>query len=668
MTLSIHRFSSAFLLLAFAFACTPILPDLTFPETGSSGSASVEVNWSSETSVGLVFPSSGGSATVAIKATGNWEASISGAPVDWCTFSPSSGASVDTQFKVNVSANDSYMDRNCSITLVCGENRRTVVVTQKQKDAILVTPAKVEIPAEGSTLEVEVRHNTEFSYAVSKSATEWIVPVETRGMTTDKIRFEVRMNPDSEPRQGDISFMSGAVGETVHVYQEGLAPCIILTQKEFSVGADGGTVTVELKSNVDFECKVTEGSSWLKETSTRSTLSTHTRSFTVAANPDEKPRTGRIVFSNPSSGLSETVTVVQDRLVAFSLSPNHVELEADGGEFEVAVTSTIGYKVTSMPEWIKEVSTRATTSAHTFLASANRVEEPRSGVIVFCNDENVCIPVTVAQKQRNDAIDWNKEFYHRSLFMRFTATWCPACPIMYGTVLLAQERYPDKLIHVALHGYDSELYFPPMYKLDSQYHVTGYPTGIVDGRTEIRNEGEEIAAPKTIAAAKETESLLKTKTGVSVLSHVSGREVHIDLTVYAKKSGKYKLTVLILEDGIIASQSGASTLMFTHNDVARIEVSDLSGDSFSISKDNSFKDFSYTVTIPEKYDMAKMKTLVYVQAEFSSQNRYQSNNYGNYYVDNCLTVPLGESLKVPMLGSASGSNNEGIIPGKDIEL
>ena len=650
------------------FSCTPIPPDLTFPETGSSGSASVEVNWSSETNVSLVFPSSGGTANVAIKATGNWEASVSGGAVDWCSFSPSSGASVDTQLKVSVTANESYMDRNCSITLICGENKRTVVVTQKQLDAVFLTPSKVEVPSEGGTFEVEVRHNTEFSYAVSKSATEWIIPVETKGMTTDKVPFKVLENIESEPRQGNISFISGTTGETVRVYQEGVAPCIVLTQKEFEVGSGGGSITVELKSNVDFECKITEGSSWISEDKTRSVVSTHTRSFLVAANPEEKPRAGKIVFSNRENGLVETVTITQKQLVKFSLSPERVELEPEGGKFEIKVTSTIGYKVTSIPEWIKEVSTRATTRTHTFIASSNRVEEPRSGVIVFCNDENVCVPVQISQKPRVIDVDWNQEFYHRSLFMRFTATWCPACPIMYETVIAAQESYPDKLIHVALHGYDSELYFSPMYVLDNQFYVTGYPTGIVDGRTQIMNEGKEIAAPKVVTAVKETESLFKTKTGFSISSYMSGREVTINLTVYAKKSGNYKLTVLILEDGIKAMQSGAPTPIITHNDVARVAVNDISGERFSITKDNGYKDFSYTVSIPQVYAMDKMKILAYVQTEFPSSGRVQSRDYGNYYVDNCLTVPLGESLKVQTAESVSGGRNEGIVPGNDIEL
>ncbi len=649
-----------------SFSCTPIPPDLTFPETGSSGSASVEVNWSSETNVSLVFPSSGGTANVAIKATGNWEASVSGGSVDWCSFSPSSGASVDTQLKVSVTANESYMDRNCSITLICGENKRTVVVTQKQLDAVFLTPSKVEVPSEGGTFEVEVRHNTEFSYAVSKSATEWIIPVETKGMTTDKVHFKVLENIESEPRQGNISFISGTTGETVRVYQEGVAPCIVLTQKEFEVGSGGGSITVELKSNVDFECKITEGSSWISEDKTRSVVSTHTRSFLVAANPEEKPRAGKIVFSNRENGLVETVTITQKALIHFSLSPETVQLEQEGGEFEIKVTSTIGYKVTSMPDWIKEVSTRASVTTHTFIASANRVDESRSGVIVFCNDENVCVPVSVSQKPRNDGIDWNQEFYHRSLFMRLTATWCNWCPRMARGVYLAQSNYPEKIVHVALHGSNSDLIFPGTSSLESQYHTYYYPAGIVDGRVEVRSDVEETVSANAISAAKETESLYGTKTGIKISSVLSGRNLSVDMTVYAKKADSYKVTVLLLEDGIVGSQSGEQGL-YVHNDIARVAVTNIRGEAFLISKDNSYKDLNYSVSIPEGYHLDRMKILVYVHAPFGSSAKVRTADYGDYYIDNCRVVPFGSSADVETVQSHSGGN-EGVVPGHDIDM
>ena len=659
------------LLSVMAFACTPIPPDLTFPETGSSGSASVEVNWASGTNVSLVFPSSGGTATVAIKATGNWEASISGAPVDWCTFSPSSGASVDTQLKVTVSANDTYMDRNCSITLVCGENRRTVVVTQKQQDALFLTPAKMEVPAEGGTVEVEVRHNTEFSYAVSKSATEWIVPIETRGMTTDKVSFEVRMNPESEPRQGDISFISGTSGETVHVYQEGMPPCIILTQKEFNVGSEGGTVTVELKSNVDFECKITEGSAWLAEDKTRSTVSTQTRRFTVAANPEETPRTARIVFSNKENGLSETVTVMQAGVVFFSVDPKSVSVKGEGDTFSVAVNSTLGFGVYSLPEWIEVLSTgtRANTAVLSFRAAPNPHLDSRSGTILIRNDAGTQFSVSVRQEGADtQSFDWSRPFYHRSLIFCFTADWCGYCPIMHTSLEYAHEQLPDRFISINVHGNSSSYKFSGYDALDGQFDVTGYPTGYMDGRRIIDNYSETAYWNYVKRNLDEQESNYPCVTTAGVESTLSNGNVSVNVLMYFKEAGDYKVTVYLTESGIIGYQSdhvNGDRNNYRHDDVARISLTAPLGDKISVPAPRTVLERNYKVTVPAPYRPENMRVLVFIQRPFGSAVRLQDGPYGDDYVDNCFYTEVGTYVS-PAIVTGEGGGNEGVVDGKPV--
>ena len=67
-----------------------------------------------------------------------------------------------------------------------------------------------------------------------------------------------------------------------------------------------------------------------------------------------------------------------------------------------------------------------------------------------------------------------------------------------------------------------------------------------------------------------------------------------------------------------------------------------------------------------------MRVLVYIQKAFGSAPRIQSDNYGDYYVDNCAVVKLGEDLPLVLEGGGGGSGggegggNEDIIPGSEI--
>ena len=348
-----------------------------------------------------------------------------------------------------------------------------------------------------------------------------------------------------------------------------------------------------------------------------------------------------------------------------------MELDYTGGGFEVQVTSSFDYDIKSLPNWISVSSapTKAPTKTHSFSARPNNTEEARTGNIVFSNSEGGSLMVTVTQKAREIAVDWGKAFYHQSLIMRFTATWCGFCPMMQRAVLIAQEQYPNKLIHVALHGGRSDLEFGDGSLLQSLYRVNGFPTGIVDGRIKVYNTQVPEVAGNIIAAAKQTEQLYSTMTGISLNSTLSGRDLTIDLTVYAKKAGAYMVNVLLLEDGIFNAQNGAESGFAVHNDVARIAVTKSTGEAFNIAKDFSFKDFSYTVkNIPSSYKLEKMKILVYVQSTFSPGNVNQSENYGNYYVDNCVTVPIGQILNLMMADTVQGEGTEGVKTGNDINL
>ena len=631
----------------------------------------VKFDYESSTVVTLVLPGAGGNTSVSFSASGDWVARLADNTVSWCTLSPESGTAADKILTINTLPNDKFAERKCVVSLFCDGKSATIIVKQAEKDEFSLSESKVEIPAEGGSFFVTVSHTSDFDYSVSKEAEEWIRPLSTKAPSQDELGFEVLLNPESTPREGRVYFTSD-VGEcSVQVLQKGITECLIIPQKEYEIKQEGGTFTVNVKSNVDYDYAITEGASWISPVGTKASVTDSEHSFSVAANPKDEPREGKIVFSNKNLGLSETVIVKQKPVLVFSVSPDKVELDADGGSFYIQVTSSVDYQVASLPDWISEntAGTRAQTNSHGFSARANKTDASRTGRIVFSNGEGGSQVVTVNQNARTVDVDWSKEFFHQSLIMRFTATWCVYCPIMQRSVLLAQKLYPDKLIHVALHGGGSDLQFNDASFLLNQYKISGFPTGIVDGRIKIYNQDESVTAGNIIEAAKQTEKLYGTRTGVSLASALSGRDLNIDLTVYAKKSGSYKVSVLLLEDGIINSQTGAESGYYVHNDVARLSVTNISGNSFTISKDYSFKDFYYTARdISPSFKLENMKILVIVWTLFDSSNITQSEDYGSYYIDNCVTVPLGQAHKLMIADSAPAEGTEGVKTGDDINM
>ena len=326
----------------------------------------------------------------------------------------------------------------------------------------------------------------------------------------------------------------------------------------------------------------------------------------------------------------------------FEFSPSAIEVEPMGGLFTMKVRSSVDFHVQINDDWIKQVSVTGDPrlgATVTFSAEMNTGEE-RSGVMIVCDDKN-CYPVVVTQGDGSKL----KKGTHHSLGMRFTATWCGYCPIMSKTFHLAKDNLGDKFEYICMYATDGDYGFSDMNTLANQYGVTGFPTGIVDGRFEVENYSSEYAAGLIASAVEETETNYPAATAIGLESSLSGQNLTVKAEVFANCAETYKLTVILMENGIIGYQADytdGDQQNFQHDRVARKTLtSSISGDSFSIDEVGGTKSFTYTYTVPASYKKNNLMILAYVQRTFGSRPVIQSGNYGNWYVDNCRVAAVG---------------------------
>ena len=258
----------------------------------------------------LLFSSDEGEATVVFHSTGRWQAAfVNGRATDWCSMSESEGRGGTVTLLVKVRANHDYDERSASLVITCDELQRTLVVTQKQKDALILNSNLVRMGQGGGDFSLAVETNVGFQAVVEEAASSWIVPVPTKGLVKQEVGFTVLPNETPDSREGRIALSSSLGKETVTVYQEGEKRTLILGFHDIELLAEGGSFYVNVTSNLNVTHALQDGS-WVHEVESK-TFSTNTFYFPVDRNHGRTGRRDVVVFRDETRGISDSLRIVQ---------------------------------------------------------------------------------------------------------------------------------------------------------------------------------------------------------------------------------------------------------------------------------------------------------------------------------------------------------------------
>lgn len=404
---------------------------------------------------------------------------------------------------------------------------------------------------------------------------------------------------------------------------------------------EGGDFTLKIYASLPWSLEIVSPSvqEWVDVSPAEGEAGENEIVVSTASNRSEEPRSVSVRIS--CGDISESFDIVQNGIAEdgdyFTISPTTFYIPMSESEIAVSINTNLDYSVEMVNAgWISRISGEGVKEGElVFLAEENTEAVERIGIIRFHAGSDK-YDVKVYQEAWTSESWTEKTFYHRSLAMRFTADWCGYCPNMADGFKLAQALAPDKIEVVNYHDEGSGLAFPSTPDLKSLYGVTGLPTGVVDGRVLVRNTDEATIAYNVTEAMRETESKYPASSGISFKSTISGLTLSADITLYIKDAGDYKITAVVLEDGIVGYQKnyyGDDYYNYKHDGVARIALSDIFGDPFSTDSDNVTKVFSYRADIPSGYNKDNLRILVYVHKA-----------YGDYYIDNCVSGKAGTSL------------------------
>lgn len=336
----------------------------------------------------MSIPAEGGDCSFSFKTTDTWTASVINGRADgWLTFSPTSGMSGYVTVMVTASKNEGYEDRSATLRIVSGKNTTDLLITQKQKDALLVNATKYEVPEDGGDVSIEVKSNVNYDYTL-EDADGWLTEntAKTRAMETRTLSFVVSPNESTDRREGRIVFTDGNLKEVVSIYQgaakapEKPDPRILLSKKDITIESKGGTVKVEAVSGKNVSIKIPEGYGWIQEGNKEST---NTFYLTVSENSSLDNREGFVSFTDAESGFSENVNILQLSKDAIVVSKSSYSFGLEGGTLAMEVVSNMQVNASPDADWLSLVKSKAVDSQLVFSIAGAEAGTDRTGVITL---------------------------------------------------------------------------------------------------------------------------------------------------------------------------------------------------------------------------------------------------------------------------------------------
>lgn len=310
-----------------AFLCYACSNDKVGDETPEKPTIKIDPNENTSP----VFTSDGGNSTFHFTATSDWSASVMNTRADtWISVQPVSGGAGEITININFASNDSYDERNATIQIKCGEVVQNIVVSQKQKNALMLTTSRIEVPQSGGTIQAEVKANVQYRTEIPELYQDWITPASrSRALETSSLNFKIEASKNILQREGQIIIHEegGTLSDTLHIYQFG-GPIVVISRKEYIIPSQGETIAVEIESNTDYEVlPVTEA--WISLSDERS-VSTHTNYYVIAPNDTYDSRDARIIYRAKNSHVADTVKIHQVQKGVLALNPSQYNISGNG--------------------------------------------------------------------------------------------------------------------------------------------------------------------------------------------------------------------------------------------------------------------------------------------------------------------------------------------------
>lgn len=237
--------------------------------------------------------------------------------------------------------------------------------------------------------------------------------------------------------------------------------------------------------------------------------------------------------------------------------------------------------------------------------------------------------------------DWRQcEFDHHALMLAIE-NCDQSTSFHYDTELDVRLCYENGCgnIEIVKLLYAGENPTEQMDELMASVKIKTPPCAVVDFRKQSNGYA---CLPSSIL--DETGQLYGTASGIAIKSHVDEDILKVDISLYFKESGEYKIVVYITQDQSIYYAYYADRLFYmtiTDDFVTRYIPTKIMGDKFYVDNENSVKYRSYQVELEDNINRDNLRIVVALLRPYGEKEKNSDIEFGDYYVDNAFSAPVG---------------------------
>ena len=225
--------------------------------------------------------------------------------------------------RLSIDENENYETRTAKIKLYDKNSSASVeVILNQLSNTPTISAEKKEYEVDANKQNLDIKISSNVDYTVDLQGTEWISNrnAKTRTLATSTLNLSIDKNDGYDSRTAKIMLYekNGSASEEITITQKAKNE-IEIPNKEFIVDENGGTLNIEVNSNVDYKFIINDNcKEWIKEPSKTRGLTSHTHLLEISPLGDGENRTGTVTVSNEDFKISKSITIKQRQTLIFN--------------------------------------------------------------------------------------------------------------------------------------------------------------------------------------------------------------------------------------------------------------------------------------------------------------------------------------------------------------